>query len=62
MAVRRFRPRGERVPANHTPIATVKLNDISPQARLADVLARIADDLPPPRLLPGIVRRQGSWE
>ena len=34
---------GERAAAMYTPIATAKLNDINPQAWLADVLARIAD-------------------
>ncbi len=34
---------GERAAAIYTPIATAKLNDINPQAWLADVLARIAD-------------------
>jgi transposase len=34
---------GERAAAMHTLIATAKLNDINPQAWLADVLARIAD-------------------
>jgi len=34
---------GERAAAIYTLIATAKLNDINPQAWLADVLARIAD-------------------
>ena len=34
---------GERAAAMYTLIATAKLNDINPQAWLADVLARIAD-------------------
>jgi transposase len=34
---------GERAAAIYTLIATAKLNDIDPQASLADVLARIAD-------------------
>ena len=34
---------GERAAAMYTLIATAKLNDIDPQAWLADVLARIAD-------------------
>jgi len=34
---------GERAAAMYTLIATAKLNDIAPQAWLADVLARIAD-------------------
>ena len=34
---------GERAAALYTLIATAKLNDIAPQAWLADVLARIAD-------------------
>jgi IS66 C-terminal element len=34
---------GERAAAIYTLIATAKLNDIDPQAWLADVLARIAD-------------------
>jgi hypothetical protein len=34
---------GERAAAAYTLIATAKLNDINPQAWLADVLARIAD-------------------
>ena len=34
---------GERAAAVYTLIATAKLNDINPQAWLADVLARIAD-------------------
>ena len=34
---------GERAAAIYTLIATAKLNDIAPQAWLADVLARIAD-------------------
>ena len=42
---------GERAAAMYTLIATAKLNDIDPQAWLADVLARIADHpgLPAPR-------------
>ena len=34
---------GERAAAMYTLITTAKLNDIAPQAWLADVLARIAD-------------------
>jgi len=34
---------GERAAAMYTLIVTAKLNDIAPQAWLADVLARIAD-------------------
>jgi transposase len=34
---------GERAAAMYTLIVTAKLNDINPQAWLADVLARIAD-------------------
>ena len=34
---------GERAAAMYTLIATAKLNDVDPQARLADVLARIAE-------------------
>ena len=34
---------GERAAAMYTLITTAKLNDIDPQAWLADVLARIAD-------------------
>jgi transposase len=34
---------GHRAAALHTVIGTAKLNDIDPQAWLADVLARIAD-------------------
>jgi hypothetical protein len=34
---------GERAATMYSMIATAKLNDINPQARLADVLARIAD-------------------
>jgi transposase len=34
---------GERAAAMYTLIATAKLNDINPQAWIADVLARIAD-------------------
>ena len=34
---------GERAAAMYTLIATAKLNDVNPQAWLADVLARIAD-------------------
>src|SRR6516162_8223086 len=34
---------GQRAATVYTPIATAKLNDINPQAWLADVLARIAD-------------------
>jgi transposase len=40
---------GERAAAMYTLIATAKLNDINPQAWLADVLTRIADH-PAPRL------------
>ena len=40
---------GERAAAIYTLIGTAKLNDVDPQAWLADVLARIAD-LPVPRL------------
>jgi hypothetical protein len=40
---------GERAAAIYTLIGTAKLNDLDPQAWLADVLARIAD-LPVPRL------------
>ena len=40
---------GERAAAMYTLIATAKLNDIDPQAWLADVLRRIADH-PAPRL------------
>jgi hypothetical protein len=43
VAVRRLRPGGERAAAMYTLIATAKLNDIAPQAWLANVLARIAD-------------------
>ena len=34
---------GERAAAMHTLIGTAKLNDVNPQAWLADVLDRIAD-------------------
>ena len=40
---RSMRQGGERAAAMYTLIATAKLNDIGPQAWLADVLARIAD-------------------
>ncbi len=34
---------GERAAAVYTLIATAKLNDVDPRARLADILRRIAD-------------------
>lgn len=43
MAVRRFRLRRRARCCDLHLIATAKLNDINPQAWLADVLARIAD-------------------
>ena len=53
MALRRFRSR-RRARRRHVQlIATAKLNDIDPQAWLADVLARIAD--PPQRRLPELL-------
>ena len=44
MAVCRFRPRrAERAAALYSLIVTAKMNDVDPQAWLADVLARIAE-------------------
>jgi hypothetical protein len=43
MALRWFRPRGQRIACMLSLITTAKLNDIHPQAWIADVLARIAD-------------------
>ena len=64
MAVRRLRPPGRAGCGDvYTLIVTAKLNDVDPQAWLADVLARIAE-LPHTRvreLLPWnckVVRRQ----
>ena len=54
MAVRRFRTRADRAAAMSTLIVTAKINDVDPQAWLADVLARIAGILQSrlPELLP----------
>ena len=43
MAIRRFRPRRPARRAMYSLIVTAKMNDIDPQAWLADVLARIAE-------------------
>ena len=43
MAVRRSDRGGQRAAFMYTLIVTAKLNDVDPQAWLADVLARIAD-------------------
>jgi transposase len=43
MVVLRLRSRGERAAVMYSLIVTAKMNDVDPQAWLADVLARIAE-------------------
>ena len=49
MAVCRIARRGERAAAICTIIETCKMNGIEPQAYIADVIARVANDWPASR-------------
>jgi hypothetical protein len=46
IALRRLRARAERAAVIYSLIQTAKLNEVDPQAWLADVLSRIADAAP----------------
>lgn len=53
LALRRIRARGDRAAFMYSLIVTAKMNDIGPQAWLADVLARLPNTAASP--VPGIL-------